>query len=159
MRLIVELSDYDLVFQEMLPYLPNVSMRQIVDCLIDDLNGLITYCHLVYRNEPMPEDPGILHLVQYLMENYDGQTAMDSVRSSCLNIYFLAIDNLIYQLTRDPHWINSYYRIESFDTGVLSAFRRLKLVLSVQERYTLPLEIADKFYRLTRSTLSAVCRS
>lgn len=159
MRLIVELNDYDIVFQEMLPYLSEVSMHHIVDCLFKDLNGLVEYCHRVYRNEPIPEDPGILNLVQYLMLSYRGASPMDQVRESCLNIYYLAIDNLIYQLTRDPNWINNHYEVERFDTGALNAFRRLKLIIKVRQRYMLPTEFADKFYRLARSTLSAISRS
>ena len=159
MRIIVELSDYDEVFQEMLPYLNDVSMDRIVEYLIDDFNGLIEYCYRVYTGKSIAEDTGMLNLVQYLMLSCQDLSRIGNMRNDCLTIYFKAIDNLLYQLTRDPNWINEEFYLIRYDTGVLSAFTRLKLVLGSRQRYQLPTTHASEFYKLVRSTLTAVCRT
>jgi hypothetical protein len=157
-RLIIELPNYDEVFQEMLSYMADVSMDVIVESLIKDFNGLIEYCYRVYAELPLPEDTGMLNLVQYMLFSCQNTQRIDSMRDDCVRIYYKAIDNLLYQLTRDPNWINQYYQLVKYDTGCLAAFTRLKLVVETRQRYQLPVEHADKFYRLVRSTLDAVCR-
>lgn len=130
MQIIITLPDFEKTYQDLLPYMTNVSPEIIVQSLVDDLNGLLGMCHATYDNTELSPADNYLHLVTYILNSYEGSPT--AIYSDVVKIYYQAMENLIYQISRDPDWINNKFELVRFRDGTPARVSGLTLNMRIQ---------------------------
>ena len=108
MRLTVRIHDFNDYFMDIIPFSSSLDNARIVQCLIDDLNGLLNLSQAVAREEPI-DFRKISNTLEYLTKDAEGiisEAGMVDMKAAVGNLMDVFFD----ELRGYPRWTNMRFR-------------------------------------------------
>ena len=108
MRLTIRIHDFNEYFMDIIPFSDSLDNARIVECLIDDLNGLLNLSQTVAREEPI-DFRKISNTLEYLTKDAEGiisEAGMVDMKAAVGKLMDVFFD----ELRGYPRWTNMRFR-------------------------------------------------
>lgn len=108
MRVTVRIVDFNECFMELIPFSKALDNSRIIQCLIDDLNGLLNLSLSVAREEPV-DFRKISNTLEYLTKDAEGfisEAGMIDMKQAVGNLMSVFFE----ELRGYPRWTNMRFR-------------------------------------------------
>lgn len=109
-RLKIKIHDWSEIFMEIMPYLQNNELDRIIECMVDDVNGLMNESTRALNERGELDITAFSNTLNYIITNISEQINVNDVMAAickCMQVIFI-------NLSSYNKWVNSRFNLHSY---------------------------------------------
>lgn len=110
-RIIIEIPEFAEALQDLIPYTMNFDDRRIVQCIVDDLNGLLNLSEGLTRSEEV-DMRKISNTLEYIVKDAEDHVSERSMRDM-RDVVCRGLNEMFEEIRVFPGWVNMRFKYVS----------------------------------------------
>lgn len=152
MKLTIRIHDFNEYFMDIIPFSASLDNARIVECLIDDLNGLLNLSQAVAHEQPV-DYRKISNTLEYLTKDADGiisEAGMVDMKHAVGQLMDVFFD----ELRGYPRWTNMRFRYMRHHESSSGSWT---IRMEAREQYDFNDRVCDLMMEMAQRILEQFC--